>query len=161
MPTLNDTPTAMNTPIEQMPAGREMDALIATQVLGWAQRRNGRPIPSFEDIDWCYDFVPAQFQGNREHRQPLPHFSTDIAAAWEVVRALNKKGFEVRLNELIPYRGREDNLSRCLVTYDEDEEDTLEWKAMADEAPEAICRAALLASATPVAGQEGGADGRE
>jgi hypothetical protein len=63
--------------IDEMPAGREMDRLIAEKVMGWSV--NGvtaySPTGSANDAsrDWCL------------------HYSTEIAAAWEVVEVCLEK----------------------------------------------------------------------
>jgi hypothetical protein len=58
--------------MDELPAGRELDALVAERVLGlriddaWFQHPDGRRVSS----------------------DGLPHYSTDIAAAWQVVDKL-------------------------------------------------------------------------
>jgi hypothetical protein len=60
---------------------RELDALIAEKVMGW------RPMQSFpfKQEDW-----PAfcDLDGREIWQGDIPHFSTDIAAAWEVVEKI-------------------------------------------------------------------------
>ena len=66
--------------ILNMPAGREMDALVAEKVMG---------------------FIKLQFPGLPKYQKPtkdgvvplyyVPNFSTDISAAWEVVEQVTKK----------------------------------------------------------------------
>ncbi len=65
--------------IEAMEAGRELDALIAEKVMGWENNKDG---PTYyghrhEQI-WAMNEVPVY---------DCPAYSTDIAAAWEVVSA--------------------------------------------------------------------------
>lgn len=57
-----------------MEAGREMDALVAEKVMGWEKVHNNPVVwgDSWYGID-----------GDALMR--LPHYSTDIAAAWQVV----------------------------------------------------------------------------
>src|SRR5437763_10661229 len=58
--------------------GRELDALVAERVMGWAVERNtvdSEPIVMFSK--------PGEYYG------PVPPYSTDIAAAWEVVEKLS------------------------------------------------------------------------
>lgn len=65
-------------------AGRELDALIAERVMGWkrcAVETHGPDCGYW----WENDLI-----GHNE-----PPFSTDIAAAWEVVTALDAKGLFV------------------------------------------------------------------
>jgi len=96
--------------IDEMPAGREMDSLIAEKVLDcW--------VPNSELII------------NKRDRQTyeMPHYSTDIAAAWEVVEKIGGG------HTVIRYR---DGSYRCI------HERTMD-AASAETAPLAICRAAL------------------
>lgn len=117
--------------IENMPAGREMDALIATRIIGWK-------------ID---DLTAISPTGSRNARIPhgdwwLEYYSTNIAAAWEVVEWMRENGFSFMLIEHADPNGdyiiefwRRDNL---------DEPQRLSCRF--EEAPLAICRAALLAT---------------
>lgn len=58
---------------------RERDALVAEKVMGWNNvHREG---------DWGLFGRP--FGGLRDY--PIPYYSTDIAAAWEIVEALRDK----------------------------------------------------------------------
>ena len=63
-------------------AGREMDALVAERVMGWSRSR-WAPIDSL---------LPPKDDKKRieGHTYYVPLFSTDIAAAWEVVEEMNK-----------------------------------------------------------------------
>ena len=61
--------------IDTMPAGREMDALVAEKVMGWA------------DINSNAALVGGLCDDKRNWK-PLPFYSTDIAAAWEVVEKI-------------------------------------------------------------------------
>ena len=59
-----------------MEAGRELDALVAEKVMGWKDVNTAWP---------SYGSPPESPDGWRE----IPAFSTDIAAAWEVVEKLS------------------------------------------------------------------------
>jgi hypothetical protein len=66
--------------IEKMEAGREMDALIAEKVLGLS--------------DWHIRHSDEDGDGNLyfcEIKDELPHYSTDIAAAWQVIEKIKSK----------------------------------------------------------------------
>lgn len=70
------------------PAGRALDALVAEKVMGakpvktvWGKEKQ-YSCWSLGEPDWYDD------QGASELFNPLPSYSTDIAAAWEVVAAL-------------------------------------------------------------------------
>ena len=72
--------------IDEMPAGPEMDALMA-EAMGWKQlsRRLWHDTNGHERwIDGNMSFI---------HQQPRWSPSTDIAAAWEAVKHFHKKGY--------------------------------------------------------------------
>ena len=83
--------------ILNMPAGREMDALIAEKVMGWTWRAFQpahvpgelvrRPYPG----NWSA--LPRRIADGTERLaggwdSDLPHYSTDISAAWEVTEKI-------------------------------------------------------------------------
>lgn len=87
-----------------MKPGRELDALVAEKVMGWKR------ILSPEDARKCLnahsDIPPAErvFQitelmdtwvnpAGKTFRGELPEYSTDIAAAWEIVEKLKALGY--------------------------------------------------------------------
>ena len=113
-----------------MKAGRELDAAVAEEVMG------------LRDVKT----VPLKYQGKA--RQPglchgpqhdtVPHYSTDIEAAWEVVERVVNLGW-------LPTLGRGWSCGRGAWCFEIVKgKDDLE-RAMADSAPEAICLAALKA----------------
>jgi hypothetical protein len=71
-----------------MKPGRELDAFVAEKVMGWKKQ----------------EFVPGVSHEHRWHDQngqlqiSIHPYSTDIAAAWEVVEKFIKDGWEVVLN---------------------------------------------------------------
>jgi hypothetical protein len=75
---------------------------------------------------------------------PVPHYSTDIAAAWKVVLKLCAGGC-VTVKEVGPYRGDDDGHATCAITVYVEEEEPQMFMARADTAPLAICKAALKA----------------
>jgi hypothetical protein len=106
--------------ILNMPAGREMDALVAEKVMGWRLHPH-----------------KTHWMTNNNNFRRIGTFlpSDDISAAWEVVEKMKEKGrlylivsddigykAEILLNDPVP-----------MAT------------AQCDTAPLAICRAALLA----------------
>ena len=132
------------TNIDQMPAGREMDSLVAERVMRIAvfskQYSPSIQIP-------CPDNKPGCMVA---HFKPVPHYSTDIADAWEVVEKITSKQcgdaddfyvFEIikRYQQWSVYihhplwNGRYNELSPIYEMHE----------AVADTAPLAICRAAL------------------
>lgn len=62
-----------------MEPGRALDALIAEHIFGCEVHRNPKGGWSIGEPDW-YDDAGAMYLGN-----PLPCYSTDIAAAWALV----------------------------------------------------------------------------
>jgi hypothetical protein len=105
--------------ILNMEAGREMDALVAEKVMGYERVPDIKP----------YGFGDAWLQ----------HYSTDIAAAWQVVGKLENNDFWWEASNVVP--------NSDPIVY--------EWKfvtvgrqgeACEFTAPLAICRAALLAT---------------
>lgn len=92
--------------MNEMEAGRELDRFIAERVMGWRWfqwpgLRPGFPVmqppeqwgihteeavAKYAVID-CDDSPPDR----------LPHYSTDISAAWEVVEKLTARGFQVTI----------------------------------------------------------------
>ncbi|SDY98057.1 BC1872 family protein [Hymenobacter psychrophilus] len=123
--------------IEQMPAGREMDGLIAHMVIG-AQTQ-------VIESDWRYDSQHMERRPDRpwEH---MPYYSTEIGAAWDVVERLDKTA---QLCDVTRINGGATYLHHCEVWNTSGEP---YHRATADTAPLAICRAALLATlpTTPV-----------
>lgn len=114
-----------------IPAGRELDALICHEIFGHVVApdpdafvtplaRHGEP------MIWSADGL-----------LPVPPYSTDIAAAWLVVEKLQEQG--VRVDILSDWHGHR----TCRVARkSEILYDALDWSATA---PLAICRAALRA----------------
>ena len=105
-----------------MPAGREMDAWVAERVLDW-KRRTGSIFSN--ESEW----EPPNSVG----WDWLPESSTDIAAAWLVVEKLGL------LNRWTLSSSDEPKYFMTLG-YEDAPAETI----IADSAPLAICRAALL-----------------
>lgn len=123
---------AIPTPREQvlaLPAGPALDELIAERVMGWT-RRDG-PVFSHESR-WQAPGVKGW--------DWLPEYSTDIAAAWQVVEKLRAGCIHMRLT----LSNHEDGRYTC--TFDKPMNEI--YHAAADAAPLAVCRAALLATLT-------------
>ena len=150
--------------IDNLPAGQELDALVAEKVMDWQWRAWGDPpqrcLYSPEAIASTVEYdllgqvrlptvsettVPACGDEPIHPVGHVPHYSTDIAAAWQVVGQLLERGLHVVIATPPPgwknwdVRGwnPETNSSRFI--------------SHADSAPLAICRAALEAvNAHPV-----------
>lgn len=117
--------------ILNMPAGREMDALIAERVMGWEihphkthyihnDGKTGYFVP-------CGEFQPSE----------------DIAAAWQVVERMRYKNFYSQHTDLTLASENEEWWSWTFI--DHNPLAGYSEKATAETAPLAICRAALLA----------------
>jgi hypothetical protein len=125
---------------EALVAGHELDALVAERVMGWkwcdvrlrGSTNTVRVLLPPRDGYWRQDGAHDE----RDFARAAPPFySTEIRAAWEVVEALNERGFGV---EVFRY-GKAEGLEReWFVSIGDTEAD-------ADTAPLAICRAALKA----------------
>jgi hypothetical protein len=112
--------------ILNMPAGREMDIKIHVEIMGWMELDNSLRLSKSRifnkpEVGTMYDYN-------------VPNYSTDIAAAWQVVDEMWEKGF---FHELAKARGGE------IARIGNKEKDT--GDVFAETAPLAICRAALLA----------------
>ncbi len=114
--------------IDEMPAGREMDKLLAAK-LGWKwdDKTATSPRGSKYDMQKCPSFWW------------LPDYSTDISAAWEVVEEIKPHVLRVDITisadtRLKPYA--------VLITGKGIRE---WWQSEGDTLSLAICRAALLA----------------
>lgn len=72
----------------ELKAGRELDALIADKVMGWS--RDDQYGAAF--VDDCGNRLwlePSRgFEAQYDPHPVMPHFSTDIAAAWTVLERM-------------------------------------------------------------------------
>jgi len=115
-----------------MPAGPEMDALVAERVMGWTWE----PGPYLQDPE-----TPRRAHPQSTRNAPDP-YSTNIAAAWLVVEKLNDKkiaeaGGDWSWPVEITYICDEGREGWCVQFQGRHD-------AVAEPAPLAICRAALL-----------------
>jgi hypothetical protein len=108
--------------IDNMQAGRELDALVAQNLMNW------RVTQACGVYAVCFGDSIAQ----------LPYFSTDIKDAWLVVDKLRELGLPVHIQVTQHQYG--------VVGYRDILNDDWMW---ADTAPLAICRAALMALSKP------------
>lgn len=113
--------------IDDMPANREMDALVAEKVMGLEVLSPANSLPDDDRVR------PRGSTKKWLTCEPLPHYSTDIAAAWQIVERFR---FFV-----VPWgnpSGGEWAVADC-----RDEHLALHILASAESAPLAICRTAL------------------
>lgn len=122
-----------------LPAGRELDRLVAEKVMGCRVKRHR----SRSSGRWLYDLVVPGGVNEIDFVEPdapwkaCPRYSTDIAAAWQVVETL--KGSGGGINIWIVNRFAEVSAVTPELQ-----------KVRTHSAPHAICLAALLAvCATP------------
>lgn len=123
--------------------GRDLDAKVA-EALGWIWVEH-------PDADLVYFRPPDMFRygavcrkdrGDLEYTNALPHYSTDIAAAWKVVEAMYEQGLVV----LIKSDGlrRRDDEKRYTILVSQ-----IDHRIDSDTAPHAICLAFLNAKGIP------------
>ena len=134
-----------------MGQGRELDALVAENVMGWH---------TFSPIDPDCDHSVGvngyrrnfAFDPNDDKYKPFPLFSTDISAAWKVVEKIQESGCCVEV-------GGYTNEFSANIT--KPSENGVRWLAVCNRvssAPEAICKAALIATLDPRGGDAQGGE---
>jgi hypothetical protein len=111
--------------------GRELDALVAEKVMGFDLGHDAL----WQDVYSTPDALVETSQ-DRKHRRTLPNYSTDIAAAWEVVENVtsgDNEGFALT-KQPGTIGASFSNLSGKAP-----------YQSNGDTAPHAICLAALKA----------------
>lgn len=108
-----------------LPTGRELDALVAEKIMGF--RYDGHNWG--RGSEWWGCNCPNM-------GKPLPHYSADIAAAWQVVEHLAAQHTVTLMV---------DALDTQLVILDGDERLNYGIEGTGETMPLAICRAALAA----------------
>lgn len=136
-----------------MEAGRELDALVTEKVMGWqwfkmdtqglavgidhpwANTRSLRPDKS----NGVWTLVASLDLPMHFDNRCIPHYSTNIAAAWLVVENLNKREWRVEIAHTV-----NSGVDVVIAKWEEGHfgGEFAEW---AETAPLAICRAALKA----------------
>lgn len=144
---------------EPIVAGRATDALVAEKVFGWKRgvehrrplHRESRDFPGQEINDWD-DKGPHPYAEDPEGNQAfyacwcrfttgtgtLPDYSTEFAAAWEVVEKLNAEGWTVVLSS--PAQGKGEHEVQVVPN--------VQFGFVSERAetmPLAVCRVALRA----------------
>lgn len=90
-------------------AGRELDAEIAEQVMGWQRARS--PMLAEDDLIILVEKKDQAWQELRGHERldasrrigNVPRYSTDIAAAWLVVEKMRALGFDFQCRHFGTY----------------------------------------------------------
>ena len=130
---------------KEMPAGREMDVLIAENIMGYTLSELSLPAyPKYKLFDSGYV-------------KEVPHYSTDIAAAWEVVERMPIP-FKLEKCWEKAYQIGPEGWSACWCTdadcegCNENSRCTNGDDAWAETAPLAICRCALKVAGVKING---------
>ena len=121
----------MTREIMKMPAGREMDALIATDVMKWEELKHYDSHLSRDGFMGWMDRETKTVQ-----RPEFWNPSESIEDAWVVVEKLRKKYQPLKFYLVVDKKIR-----ACITPILLDDE----WEAIGETVPLAICRAALLA----------------
>jgi len=129
--------------IDQMQAGREMDALVAEKAMGISVQLFGDPcyLVNYclrkDNGDLYYFKGECPLKASREEvKELIPNYSTDIARAWEVVEKMKNYLFVC---------GRTDDGIWEAYFFPVNSGIGKLSEAHGDTAPSAICRAALKA----------------
>ena len=122
---------------DEMPAGQIMNGLVAEKVLGrrWVNgvgRNLLLPGHSVENRTFMSCLEVGRLESLPDDLGGLPDYSGDIAWAWEVVEAMEKRGWWVA-----------DSVNGYYMTFRVAPE---EFRAHGSTFPLAICRAALKAA---------------
>ena len=127
---------------KEMPAGREMDVLIAENIMGYTLSELSLPAcPKYK----LFDIESGEFSG---YVKEVPHYSTDIADAWEVVKRMPipfklekcwEKAYQIGPEGWSAYWCTDADCEGC----NENSRCTNGDDAWAETAPLAICRYAL------------------
>lgn len=117
--------------IEEMKAGRELDKLIAEVIFNL-------PVQT-DESEFNRGYITYAEPGNPAAGWwDLPHYSTKIEDAWQVVEALAKKYY-------VTVGVDANGLKNCKVVDGDTAQLLTEW--ICESAPEAICKAVLIAAA--------------
>lgn len=132
-----------------MKAGRELDALVAEKVMGltWNEDRCricGWPLAASRDEGCAPGDCSMRPSPARRADEPAP-YSTDIAAAWEVVERMCADGWEYEINSHYSVTAR---FGKGHYEHWDSVWHGPSVEEFADTAPHAICLAALAAADT-------------
>lgn len=116
--------------VNKMEPGEDFDKLIAEKVMGW--------LPHFRNTAFYVDADKVNSVVESHHCSVSAFCpSEEIEDAWMIVEAMRKRGNEVNLWIYEPHRG-----IRCMI---QDANHGPQFSFKGKTAPEAICKAALLA----------------
>jgi hypothetical protein len=129
--------------------GRQLDALVAEKVMGW---KCDNVAHESTEVRWIGDKTEVQHSGWENKCEGfgslcpahLPYYSTDIAAAWDVVEKLSRDVCTVEI------KSHRRTMGWTCFTRMPSDEGISPIRIQATTAPHAICLAALAAvGATP------------
>ena len=124
---------------------REIDVQVAEKVMGWTKYVSADHTQSHVKVLREMGIIYGWRIGKKDIGLDVPHFSTDIAAAWQVVEKMSKRGFWCQIRNEFEAHGGPD----CWAGFTP--HSTTGWNGapdhwtQADTAPMAICLAALKA----------------
>lgn len=119
----------------------EIDVGVAEKVMGWTRKpRKGQLFPSSDSQDeYHWQWAPPG-KDPETHWQKLPDYSTDIAAAFEVVEKMRDLGCDVDIYALV------DGVKKVnAVEISKDGSSEIIGSSGTVSIPRAICEAALSA----------------
>lgn len=131
--------------ITSMPAGKEIDELVAEKILGESKPIYSHVHSNVLSVIWSNEkswyCSPDYFTGDICEWIPKA-FSTDIAAAQEVINVMAREPFTWRIESI---HTTESNIKwKAWLCGNLPDGRIVEFRAEADTIPLAICRAALL-----------------
>ena len=134
----------MNPAYPLLPAGDEIDGLIASQIMGWTWPANRCPVCGWPYDDCCSpgscSMRPQPAITARE--RSVPHYSSDIATAFSVIEHFRARGYWFDLSSLV--EGGEGPFWDAYLHERGIDLTSRSWEARAATIPLAICRVALL-----------------
>lgn len=128
---MNDLEEGVN--VAEMQAGLELDALIAERVMGWTWKITRCNPEQRVLVDPYWTNMEVGFWWGRDVLHLVPHYSTEIEAAWDVFERLPA-------GQIYHHRGGDFS-----VYWGNARHTSAKMNVRADTAPLAICLAALAA----------------
>ncbi len=126
--------------MKHLEAGQDLDILIATKIMGLivVKTKSGSKRGGY------YYTIGAphwdDFAGDMQLSNPVPHYSTDLNTAWEVVDKL----FDLQFDLSLEYYLDADNKRMARVDFAHMSKQELSYLEFSESVPHAICLAALI-----------------
>ncbi len=135
------------------PAGSDLDELVFVRVMGWERHAFHYPGDFVRPEAWQrYEKGRHMAHLIRNHEwtrgDHVPKYSTDIAAAWQVVEKLKERA-QVHLLGGPDDEGGCEEWTCGIMSFGYRPFQDQKWNGRAETAPLAICRAALATLHTP------------